>query len=67
MDRLLELFKELEFEKNLKEQIDRIKDLAEEQKSWLKNRKKGRIARRIKEKQEDIIRSLTKSNKNRLS
>ncbi|MFZ1380874.1 MAG: DUF4175 family protein [Saprospiraceae bacterium] len=55
MDRLLELFKELEFEKNLKEQIDRIKDLAEEQKKLAeKTEKKEESPEELKKKQEDI-------------
>ena len=55
MDRLLELFKELELEKALKEQIDRIKDLAAEQKNLAeKTEKKEESPEDLKKKQEEL-------------
>ena len=55
LDRILELYKQLEFEQNLQNKIDRLKDMSKQQKELSKQSKdKNTSAEKIKNKQEDL-------------
>ncbi|MCC7026875.1 MAG: DUF4175 domain-containing protein [Saprospiraceae bacterium] len=55
MDRLLELFKQLEVEKNVKDQIDKLRELSKEQEALKeKTEKKSESQDKLKKEQEDI-------------
>ncbi|MDQ3141760.1 MAG: DUF4175 domain-containing protein [Bacteroidota bacterium] len=55
MDRLLELFKNLELEKNIKDQINKLRELAEAQKELAeKTQQKSENQEELKKKQDDI-------------
>jgi hypothetical protein len=55
MDRMLELFKELELEKKMKESIDKLDKLAEEQKKLSKETEQGKKENKELEKKQDEL------------